>query len=185
MRKPRKLFDGARYHVVARANRSEFILESDRVKDMFLAVIQRAGRRYTFSIDTLCIMDNHIHLLLRPGPGVSLSRIMQWILSVFAVRFNRLFGVHGHVWYDRFKSVVIGGLRQFIRAYSYITENPVMAGIVSRARDYAYGSAGIRRSGMNGILGPPGSLLRLLFPQLATEGLLIANQWDAPGTAHP
>lgn len=140
---------------------------------MFLAVIERAGRRYTFSIDTLCIMDNHIHLLLRPGKGESLSRIMQWILSVFAVQFNRLFGIQGHVWYDRFKSVVIGGLRQFVRAYSYITENPVTAGIVSRAHDYRYGSAGIRRSGMGGILGPPGLLIRLLFPQEESESHLI------------
>ena len=164
MRKTRRLVDGARYHVVARANRREFILESDRIKDMFLAVISRARRRFRFSVDTLCIMDNHIHLLLRPGDGESLSRIMQWILSVFAVRFNRLFELQGHVWYDRFKSVVIGGLRQFAHAYSYITENPVTAGMVSRARDYAYGSAGIRRGGVKGILGPPGLLVRLLFP---------------------
>ncbi|MCK4516404.1 MAG: transposase, partial [Spirochaetaceae bacterium] len=86
MRKPRRLVDSARYHVIARANRREFILESDRIKDMFLSVITQAKRRFRFSIDTVCIMDNHIHLLLRPRNGESLSRIMQWILSVFAIR---------------------------------------------------------------------------------------------------
>ena len=165
MRKPRRLVDSARYHVIARANRREFILESDRIKDMFLSVITQAKRRFRFSIDTVCIMDNHIHLLLRPRNGESLSRIMQWILSVFAIRFNRLFGLIGHVWYDRFKSVVIGGLRQFARAYSYITENPVAAGIVACARQYRYGGAGVRRSSTNRILGPPGLLTWLLFPE--------------------
>ena len=174
MRKPRKLVDGARYHVVARANRSEFILESDRIKDMFLSVVAQAKRRFAFSIDTLCIMDNHIHLLLRPGENEFLSRILQWILSVFAVRFNREFGLHGHVWYDRFKSMVIGTLRQFAQAYSYITENPVTAGIVARARDYRYGATGVRRSGNLGILGPPGLLVRLLFPEDADGGRFVA-----------
>ena len=74
MRKTRKLVDGARYHVVARANRREFILESDKVKDMFLATVAQAKRRFGFTIDTLCIMDNHIHLLLWPGDNESLSR---------------------------------------------------------------------------------------------------------------
>jgi len=172
MRRTRRLVDGARYHVIARANRREFILESDRMKEMLLTVIARARCRFRFSIDTLCIMDNHIHLLLRPGEGESLSRIMQWILSVFAVRFNRAFGLQGHVWYDRFKSVVIGGLPQFAHAYSYIRENPVVAGIVAHAREYGYGGAGVRRSGMSRILGPPGPLARLLFPEELGRNLL-------------
>ncbi|MBU8914328.1 MAG: transposase [Spirochaetales bacterium] len=172
MRRPRRIVAGARYHVVARANRREFILESDRVKDMFLSVVARGKRRFRFSIDTLCIMDNHIHLLLRPGKGESLSRIMQWILSVFAVRFNRLFGLHGHVWYDRFKSVVVQTIAQFAHAYCYITENPVVAGVVATARDYRYGAPGIRRSGTQGLLGPPGLLINLLFPHESAEGRL-------------
>ncbi len=174
MRKPRRLVDGARYHVVARANRREFILESDRVKDLFLATIAQAKRRFKFTIDTLCIMDNHIHLLLWPGENESLSRIMQWILSVFAVRFNRLFGLQGHVWYDRFKSVVVRTIRQFEHAYSYITENPVRAGLVARARDYRYGATGVRRSRGTGILDPPGLLARILFPGETAE-------WRLPG----
>lgn len=119
-------------------------------------------------------MDNHIHLLIYPARGESLSRIMQWILSVFAIRFNRHFNMSGHVWYDRFKSVVVGGLRQFVHAYSYITENPVKAGLVSEAETYQYGSSGIRRRGLLGVIGPPGLLVRLLFGEETVGNLLSA-----------
>ena len=163
MRKPRRIVEGARYHVVARANRRESILESAAVKTMLLDVIGRARRRFRFSLDTLCIMDNHIHLLIWPGTRESLSRVMQWILSVFAMKFNRLIGVHGHVWYDRFKSVVVRTLSQFAHAYSYIGDNPVRARMVERSTDYRFGAAGIRRHGPPGILDPPTQLEVLLF----------------------
>ena len=56
MRKPRRLVEGARYHVVARANRREFILESPAVKTMLLDIVARARERFCFSIDTqLCV----------------------------------------------------------------------------------------------------------------------------------
>ncbi len=52
-------------------------------------------------------MGNHFHLIIRPQKNENLSRIMQWILSVFALKFNRLFTYSGHVWYDRFTSKII------------------------------------------------------------------------------
>ena len=158
------LLRGARYHVIARANRSEFILQSDSMKKMLLTVIAQARRRYRFTLDTLCIMDNHVHLLVFPGPDESLSQIMQWILSVFALRFNRHFGLHGHVWYYRFKSMIIGGLRQLARVCAYIDNNPVRAGMVESGCEYAYGAAQIRKLGPPGILDPPDGPLGPLVP---------------------
>jgi len=32
---------------------------------------------------------------------------MQWILGVFAQKYHRTFDLHGHVWYDRFRSKII------------------------------------------------------------------------------
>lgn len=171
MRKPRQLIRGSRYHVIARANRNEFILESHQVKQMLLTVIAQARRRYAFTLDTLCIMDNHIHLLLYPENDESLSRILQWILSVFAVRFNRHFGLRGHVWYDRFKSMVIGGLRQFARVYRYIENNPVRAGLSTYPHEYPYGGKQIRLLGPPGVLGPPDKFVDLLFPNSGSRRL--------------
>ena len=168
MRKPRKLIPGAEYHVVARANRREFIFNSDQIKDLFLDVVRRAKKKYSFTIRNFCIMTNHIHFLIHPGSGESLSRIMQWILSVFASAFNRVFGYNGHVWYDRFKSVVIGTLRQFITAFEYITANPVKAGIVSDPMNYRHNGIRHIRDGDHSVVNPPDELSSLLFPGFAT-----------------
>jgi REP element-mobilizing transposase RayT len=84
MRKRRQLRPGAIYHVVARANRQEMIFEPDAFKQIFLAAIIRAKKKYRFSLFNFCIMGNHIHFIIQPGEKADLSKIMQWILSVFA-----------------------------------------------------------------------------------------------------
>ena len=139
MRKPRVIQEGATYHVVAKANRGEFIFETDEMKLLFLSFLERAKKKYNFRLNNYCIMSNHIHLLIKPATGTSLSEIMQWLLSNFAKRFNKIRGQFGHVWYDRYKSTIIITFQHFIHAFQYISNNPVNAGICSKARNYHYG----------------------------------------------
>lgn len=169
MRRPRFIVAGAEYHVVARANRGEFIFRTDQIKGLFLRIVKRAKKKYAFSIRNFCIMSNHIHFLIKPGQDESLSRIMQWILSVFAQAFNRIFGFKGHVWYDRFRSVVIGSLRQFIATFLYITENPVAAGIVENENEYHYSGVRHIRDGDFSIVDPPDARVSLLVTPKTVE----------------
>jgi putative transposase len=139
MRQRRKLQINARYHVVARANRKEMILLDDSVKDLFLGVLKEAKDKYSFSIATFCILGNHFHLFIQPGKGENLSRIMQWVLSVFAMRYNKKMGYTGHVWGERFFSQIIDGIFQFIRTFLYINDNPVKANLVAQPNQWKYG----------------------------------------------
>lgn len=139
MRKPRQLRDGARYHVTVRTNRRELILDSDSMKELFLGVMKRAKAKYRFQVENFCLMGNHVHLIIRPGKGESLSAIMRWILSVFAMTFNRVMHYTGHVWGDRFFSRIITDLRDYLRVFSYIDENPVLAHQTSSKAGWRYG----------------------------------------------
>jgi putative transposase len=172
MRQPRYLQAGAEYHVVARANRSEYILESPEIKELFLNVVRKAKQKYSFSVRNFCVMSNHFHVMIRPAPGESLSKIMQWILSVFAVKFNRIFGYVGHVWYDRFKSKVIESFRHFLATFLYITANPVKARMVEAVTDYPF--CGLRhiRDGDYTIVDRPTGELTLLLSELFSSPTL-------------
>jgi len=145
MRKKREIRDGWSYHITARINRQEFLFESDTIKEMFMDVLRRAKKKYSFNIKNFCIMNNHIHFILKPLHGEKLSKIMQWILGVFAQQYNRTFGFKGHVWYDRFKSKLIVSFKQYLNTFIYISNNPVSAGIVNSADEFKY-------SGINDIL---------------------------------
>ena len=139
MRKRREIITDSRYHVTARVNRNEFIFEPPFMKAMFLQVIARAKKKYSFQLTMFTVMDNHIHMMIRPVNGESLSRIMQWILSVSARAYNKHYGLKGHVWYDRFKSVVIKSYRQRLAAFRYICNNPVKAKMVDSPENYIFG----------------------------------------------
>jgi len=165
MRKPRVLLKGALYHVTARINRQEMVLDPSPMKDKFLDVLKRAKVKYKFTIDNFCIMGDHIHLLIRPGIEASLSRIMQWILSVFAMTYNRLYGLTGHVWGERFRSRIIAGLAAFIAVFGYIDMNPVKACLVSNPRDWRYGGLWHDRIGCREILDFPAGFVPLVFPE--------------------
>ena len=67
MRKPRYLITGAEYHVTAKINQGEFALELKEIKEMFLQTVKRAKEKYFFKLKSFVIMDNHIHLLIKPG----------------------------------------------------------------------------------------------------------------------
>ncbi len=112
-------------------------------------------------------MGNHFHFLIRPGEGENLSRIMQWILSVFAIAFNRIHGYSGHVWYDRFRSRVIESLRQWIATFLYIAENPVRAHIVETPFAYEFNGVSKIRDGDFSVIDRPGPELRLIIEQIS------------------
>ena len=170
MRKRRKIRYGAKYHVIARANRREMILQlllkrvSKALKAMFYDVVKRARKKYKFVIQNFCIMGNHFHFILEPLKDESLSRIMQWILSVFAMKYNKTFNYIGHVFYDRFKSKIIEDFRQYVATFIYIMENPVRAGIVTKPAEFEYNGVSYMQKGLNDVINPPDDVIKLVVP---------------------
>jgi putative transposase len=152
MRKRRELLENARYHVSTRANRGEYIFNTIQVKELFLHVIRRAKKKFDFSIENFCIMGNHFHFIIFPRNGGNLSSIMQWILSVFAMSYNRLFGLTGHVWGERFFSRIIRDMRAHIAIFLYIDHNPQVAGLINESSIWEYGGLAHHREGRRDIV---------------------------------
>jgi putative transposase len=85
-------------------------------------------------------MTNHFHLLLQPGQGQSISRILQSLTVAHTRRFHRSYQGSGHVWQGRFKSPVIQDDEHLLVVLRYIEANPLRAALVSDAGDYRWSS---------------------------------------------
>ena len=165
MRRNRRLLEGAEYHVTARINRGEMVFLAMEDRNLFIEILKRAKKRFNFALKNFCIMGNHIHLLIKPGPGVSLSKIMQWILGVFAQLWNKRHGLSGHLWGDRFFSRIIMGILDFLRVFLYIDYNPAIAGLVDYPEQWEFGGLWHHKKGLSDIIELPDSLVLENFPE--------------------
>lgn len=80
------------------------------------------------------LMDNHFHLLVRTG-NVSLSASMRKILTGYVVNFNRRHGRYGHLFQNRFKSIVCEDDPYLLELTRYIHLNPLRAGKVKDMKE--------------------------------------------------
>ena len=82
MRKKREITEYAFYHVISRTNDKIRVFENKLGRKIMLMTIQDAKDKFRFFLTNFCIMPTHIHLLIKPEKGSSLSVIMQWIRSL-------------------------------------------------------------------------------------------------------
>lgn len=74
-------------------------------------------------------MSNHAHLLLRTG-DVPLSTLMARLLTGYAAGFNRRHRRSGHLFQNRYKSIICQEEPYLQELLRYIHLNPLRAGIV-------------------------------------------------------
>lgn len=139
-RLPRAIDDGLVYHALNRGNNRGDVFAEDDDREAFLVALGRTRDRYPFRLFGYCLMSNHFHLLLRPEPGQTISRILQSLTVAHTWRYHRRHRTSGHVWQGRFKSPVIQDDRHLLVVLRYIEANPLRAGIVADPADYRWSS---------------------------------------------
>jgi REP element-mobilizing transposase RayT len=75
------------------------------------------------------LMANHAHILLRSGVE-GLPRYMRRLLSGYAIYYNKGHQRHGHVFQNRYKSIVCEEEPYFMELVRYIHLNPLRAKLV-------------------------------------------------------
>ena len=74
-------------------------------------------------------MTNHIYLLLKTGLA-PVATVMRRLLTGYAVSFNRRHRRHGHLFQNRYKSILCEGEPYLKQLVGYIHLNPFRARIV-------------------------------------------------------
>ena len=140
MRHARIIVPGANYHVTHRGNRKHLVFFDDADREHYCHWLDFHAAMNDLAILAFALMPNHVHLVVRPEASGSLARTIREAHSRHAVWINRRHGWSGHLWANRFYSTVLDEdhLRNAIR---YVEMNPVRAGIVARAENYAWSSA--------------------------------------------
>jgi REP element-mobilizing transposase RayT len=110
------------------------VFRDDADRARFVDQLRRVASEERVRIYAWALMPNHAHLVVRSGPS-GVSRLMARIGTAHARAFNGRHGRIGHLFQDRFKSVLVESdthLRWLVR---YVHRNPIEAGLIADARD--------------------------------------------------
>lgn len=140
-RKPRTLSSTGIYHIILRFVNQHIIFEETSDYQKFLFILSDCKKKYDIDIYAYCLMDNHVHLLLRL-PDDRLSSFFQSLGTTFVRWYNNKYSRSGHLFQDRFYSSAIEGGRAFLSALIYIHNNPVKANMCRYASEYRWSSIG-------------------------------------------
>ncbi len=132
--------DGLTFHAFSRGNNGHDVFHEDDDRYAFLTALARTQLRYPFRLYGYCLMTNHVHLLVRPEPGVAIGRVMQSLLVAHTLRYHKRHKSLGHVWQGRFKSPPVQEDSHLWTVLRYIEANPLRAGMVSDPADYRWSS---------------------------------------------
>ena len=120
---------GALHHIVIRGIEGKAIFKDDTDREDFIDRLSSLLQETATPCYAWALMTNHVHLLLRTG-SVPIASVMRRLLTGYAVRFNRKHRRHGHLFQNRYKSILCEEDRYLKQLVAYIHLNPVRTGIV-------------------------------------------------------
>jgi REP element-mobilizing transposase RayT len=139
-RKARLDIPGILQHVIVRGVEKRDIFVDDRDRDSFLRNFSELLEETGTDCLAWVLIPNHVHLLLRPNRR-KLAFLMRRLLTRHAITFNLRHQRSGHLFQNRYKSIVCEEDLYLLELVRYIHLNPIRAGLLKEMNeldDYAW-----------------------------------------------
>ena len=120
---------GVLQHIMARGIERRKIFWDDKDRSSFLERLAVVFGETQTQCYAWALIPNHFHLLLRTGP-TPLSKVMRRLMTGYAVTFNIRHRRSGHLFQNRYKSVVCEEDPYLLELIRYIHLNPLRAKLV-------------------------------------------------------
>ena len=147
-RQPRLDAPGALHHVMGRGIDGVKIFINRKDREDFLERLADLCRADALSVYAWALMGNHFHILLRTG-NQALSNSMRKLLTGYVVNYNRRHKRYGHLFQNRYKSIICEDDPYLLELTRYIHLNPLRARIVKNLKELM----GYQWCGHSGVVG--------------------------------
>ncbi|QCX33317.1 transposase [Caloramator sp. E03] len=131
------------YHVMVKSISEVPLYKDDKDKIKYLDYMKKAQEQFEFRVYSYCLMDNHAHFIIDAN-GADISKIMHFINYKYAMYFNKRYERSGHLFQDRFKSLIVKDDRYLFALTAYVHFNATdLKGYDKNPQDYRFSSLGI------------------------------------------
>jgi REP element-mobilizing transposase RayT/lambda repressor-like predicted transcriptional regulator len=131
---------GALHHIIVRGIERAKIFRNEYDRNDFLGRLGKVLLETETACAAWALLDNHFHLLLKTG-RVPIATVMLRILTGYAGSFNLRHRRPGHLFQNRYKSILCQEDPYYLELIRYIHLNPIRAGLIDDLRaldDYPY-----------------------------------------------
>src|SRR4030067_526627 len=125
---------GVLHHVIGRGIEKRPIFLTDEDRNDFLARLGLLSEDGYLKVYAWALLPNHFHLLCKTGKA-PLARSMRRLLTGYAVNFNRRHNRYGHLFQNRYKSILCQADPYLAELVRYIHLNPLRAKLVADRRE--------------------------------------------------
>lgn len=125
-RKARLDAPGTLHHVMIRGIEGRDIFNDDQDRKEFISRIGKLIPKTSDKILAWALMKNHVHLLFVSG-NCGISKFMGRLLTGYALWYNRRYKRNGHLFQDRYKSIICEEEPYLLELVRYIHLNPLRA----------------------------------------------------------
>lgn len=138
MKRRRRFVNGECNHIYQRTVNG-FNLFYDREDYLvFYMILSVSVRKFNVSILMLCLMIDHIHILLDAVSCKEMADFVRYFTSIYVREYNDSIGRTGQMMYKSFGSAPKKGDKRTRSAIVYIGNNPVEKKICHEAEDYRW-----------------------------------------------
>jgi len=120
---------GTLHHVIIRGIEKRQIVDDEKDRLNFIKRLGDLAEETETPVYAWSLLTNHAHLLLRSGPS-GLPKFMRRLLTGYAVTYNLRHLRHGHLFQNRYHSIVCDEDVYFRELVRYIHLNPLRAHLV-------------------------------------------------------
>ncbi|MFH1063261.1 MAG: transposase, partial [Candidatus Omnitrophota bacterium] len=185
-------YPGALHHIIGRGIERRAIFKEEADKSLFLKIIKEQISKSSVQIYAWSIMDNHFHILLQSGK-TGISEFMRRILTGYAVNYNKIHNRSGHLFQNRYKSILCDKDEYLLPLIRYIHLNPVKAGVININSLNQYNWTGhrdilkkleeviIAREEVLGYFGKTEQKAIALYKEFIAEGVGLKEDYEGGG----
>ena len=184
---------GALHHIIARGIERSKIFRRKKDYADFLARLATLVTETQTECFAWALLPNHFHLLLKTG-SAPIATVMRRLLTGYAVSFNHRYGRKGHLFQNRYKSILCQEDPYLMELVRYIHLNPLRAGMVTDSlalARYAFAGHGVLTGDQANdwqntatvlrLLGKKVSVARRKYRQYVEDGIAQGQRPDLTG----
>lgn len=138
MKRRRRFIDGECNHIYQRTVNGFNIFYDLEDYLVFYMIFSTSVRKFHVRILKMCLMVDHIHILLEAESCKEMAEFVRYYSSVFVREFNDSIGREGQLMYKSFGSAPKKGGKKTRSAIVYIGNNPVEKKLSASAEEYRW-----------------------------------------------